>query len=835
MIEAKDENEVSIPQAAPPPPTQGPESQPALDATPISQTPRPASSEPSRDPTPGTAVQTKSQLPDATSNPSTIARSLSPVPPRPEASRSLSSGGNGRLQHELPNRPEVPTPRVGEHRISDRERIPRDNTRDARYADRANLNGPRNTIHDRVLERQVPSLQQRTHERSDRLHNPERERAQAGWGGDRGFPGRPNQETWHSGSSQNREPHHSQRGERIERSQGDWPASQVNANGRAFEPHVQSARDGIMAPPKSIIPQHPDRAALIHSSTERDRPPSEGQHQERRHEVRRHEGHPSTDRVSRPASPNRLDDRRNPRFEPRRDDRPPVESRQQSETTANGRLLRYEDNRFPTGPRTDRSVSGTQGSPQDRFRESPRDAPVSSPATDPYRRDHSTHQNVRQKESQYGRLNAGPEVPSGPRLPNGNSGPPQRGMGRNVSAPHHVNTQQTQAHSNVQNSMAAPERQTPTGPSSRGPPRNVPLLSRPETVQSAPPTPSSESPDTAGVHPDRLRAIQGAASSPPVNAAQVSSSTERPPRESMPPLSVPPIPVQRPNGQILSPGGPIPSPGGPTSASVAPSPTSRGPPTGPSFNHDRSRGDKRMFAGLQNTLHQAGTLNVPERSGQGASIRGRGGRANNPALPSPSASGPSTPAAPAPPPETFSGRSDLFANRPPTHPMQQSVEVEAEYGRGVRRGDREPWKEPLRDAARDGGAGRAVARDEDRNEERRFGHHRSSRDQGRDDGPPPPMQQRDDDRLPRRNEPRDRGRPPMPPPMERDMRRPPRMDEQRRAESDRRDMDTWNGDRRTGMERRDDRDRRDGGGNGRKRGRGGEEGHIDSKRPRRSG
>lgn len=80
------------------------------------------------------------------------------------------------------------------------------------------------------------------------------------------------------------------------------------------------------------------------------------------------------------------------------------------------------------------------------------------------------------------------------------------------------------------------------------------------------------------------------------------------------------------------------------------------------------------------------------------------------------------------------------------------------------------------------------------------------------------------------------------PPNERDMRRPTRDDQgrERRAESDRRAMNDWAANERHGPppDRRDERERRDGGSIGRKRGRGGDEmpvdrSHAEAKRPRR--
>lgn len=809
----------NIPTSPPVVPAKALESDATLGPNQRLQTPKPVSEETDRVPAAAAAMQTKPQL-QHTSPTSVVARTSSPIPPRPDPPRSISSSGvNGRVQHGLPNRPEVPHSRANELRVADKERISHDHSKDGRYPERGGLDGSRDSVLERAPDRQFPASQQRSYERSERLPNSGREPAQSGWGGDRGALGRPNAEEWQNGATQPRDSRQPQRPERTDRLQRDRAGAEMNLNSRTFEPQGQTIREGKMAPPRSTVPQHPDRAALIHNA---DRPSFDQQH-DRRQESRRYEGQPNSDRLSRPESPTRLDDRQHQRFEPRRDDRPPVHARQTQENTLNGRHPRYEDNHAPTGPRTDRPMQGNQGSPQDRFRDSARNAFTPSPVTDPYRRDQSTNHNNRQHESQYGRLNAGPEIPLGPRLPNGNTVPSPRATGRNVSAPQPVNTSQTQSYSGSQNgSMASLEKHTPTGPSARGPPMAAPPLPRLEPVHSAPPTPVTGSPDTAGVHPDRLRAIQGAGVTP-VNAPSSSTNMVRQPREPLPPVSVPPSPGQRPHGQIPSPGGHLQSPLGPL-------PSPRGAPTGPSFGNDNRRGDKRMLAGIQNAL-QAGTFNPPERSGQGASIRGRGGRANNNTQSSPSASGPPASAAHAPSPDAYPNRGDLFANRPPP----QHSEVEDDRGSGARRGG---VREPQRDAARDGARGSTAVRDEARIEERRSTHHHSSRDHSRDPGPPTPsMPPRDEDRLPRRNDIRDtRGRPPIPPPsMERDMRRPPRMDEERRAESDRRDMENWNGERRNGVERRDDRDRRDGGGSGRKRARGGEEGRDDNKRLRRSG
>ena len=824
-------NEGSNAQAMPP--IQTSEAKLTVQPSPKSETPEHSPSGQGRVPIPSAVAQQRSDIQEAKSHSLAVTEGSLPIPPRLEAPRTISSSVNdGRAHHVLPNRPEAPHPRSGDHRTVERELGVRDHIRDSRYLGRGLTDGPRDTLHERPFERQTPSSQQRGYEHSDRPHHMDRERNQHGWGSEKALSERPALDEWHNGPPHGRGLRQTSRNERMERTGRDRPSAEAYSNARTAELQGQPSRDTGMAPPRSNIPQHPDRAALIQEGTQdRDRPLFDSQHSDRRQESRRYDSHPSSDRLSRTSSPTHLDDRRNPRLEAWREDRPLADIHHAPDSQIHGRPPRYEDARLPTGPRTDRPILGSQGGPQDRLRDSMRNVPNPPPTSDHYRRgDQASNYGSRQQESQYGRLNAGPDIPSGPRLSNGNTAPAGRGTVRNISAPNQITPPQNQPSSAVQNStVAATEKQTPTGPSSRGPPRNQPPVTRPDAVQSTPPTPTTENVDTAGVHPDRLRAIQGAVASPPASASQNPNHISRPPRQPLPPVSVPPA-GQR-GQQTGSPGEPLPTSGPPMPGSTGPSPTGRGPPTGPSFGNDRSRVDKRMFAGLQTHLQQAGTPNIPERSRQGASIRGRGGRTNQPSLPSPSI------------PEAFPGHGDLFANRPTRNVTGSGVEEETIHARVQAHGSaREQARELMRESGREDRRGRDEGRDDMRDEVRRSGRHRSSRDPSRDVGPPPPMPPREDDRPPRRDDARDRVRPPMPPPMERDLRRPTRADEQRRAESDRRDMEAWNSDRRWGIDRRDDRDRRDGVGSGRKRGRGADEGPMgphersygDSKRPRRS-
>ena len=811
-----------------------------------SPTPQPVDTKPEVDSmAPAAAPSNPAPIIDPKSVADTNLARTPPIPPRPETSRHSSANAiNGRLPHTLPSRPEPPYSRGVDSRTSDRvtDRGLRDHSRDIR-PDRNGIDRSRDSIHERPNERHVPGTQLRSLESStERSYNVERNRTSSGWGVE--YPsGRLSSDDRHT-SLNNREARPPIRDERKEWSHRERSFGELNNNSRAPELQGTSLRDQAMAPPRSSIPQHPDRAALIHGGQDREKSLSSS-HSDRRRESNRYERGANSDRSSRGPSPSRLDDRHAPRHDVRHDDRQPNDVPQRPNDFSHGHAARYDDNRVPTGPR-----GGAQGL-HDRYQEPPRHTSTITPASEQNRRPtQESNYGGSQQESQYGRLNQGPElsgsrantgsdVPSGPRLPNGNNAPVIRPNGRNVSGAY-SNSSTPHPSATPNNAMAIQDRQTPKGPSSRGPPRSSLPMPRLDTSQPAPATQATESPDTAGVHPDRLRAIQGAVK--PVQGNMLSSPSTatmgRPTRPPLPPVSVPSSTANRPpHGQLPSPGGINASPVGPMSATMGASPIGRGPPAGPSSVHDRSRGDRRMLAGLQSVLQQAGTPNVPERSSQGASIRGRGGRANSMLMHSPSTSGP--PASSMQRPEQ--SRGDLLANRNGGPSAPVPGEVDGSYGRGTRRGPprdfpREPNRDGERDMARDSERDRELMRDEVREGERRSGRLRSSRDDGRDVAHGSTMPLRDEDRPPRRDDGRDRGndRQPMPPPTERDMRHPPRSDEQRRMEPDRREMEGWGPERRGGMERREDRDRREGGGSGRKRGRTADDGRVqDDKRQRR--
>ncbi len=734
-------------------------------------------------------------------------------PPRPDMSRTPSLGlTNGRAPHNLPSKPEPSQNRPGDHRMLPRtgERLPHDHPREPRYPERVE---PRDILRDRGLERSASGPYAHGAERPQAM---ERDRMDQRWNNAGTSQGRSSVDDRHNGSH-GRDSRYSARDDRQERPPDDRQFSESHQSRRDVDATPQQPRDVVMPPPRSNISQHPinpERAALIQGGSTQDRGQPSSMHPDRRPDTSRYDDPLRSERTSRAPSPARGDDRHPSRYDGRREDPPSMHGRRPTDDITRPR---FDEPHAPTGPRTGRPASTGAGSfnSNDRFRESMKPSAV-APPIDPNhgRLSHESSFPNRQGESQYGRLNSDSDIPSGPRMPNGNHSTPGHG-GRNVSAPQpRLNTQV--AGQNQGPPTPVHDRQAPSGPSMRGSPRKPPPFSQHPVNTSAPPTPVTQSPDTGSIHPDRLRALQGAGAVTTEDLPQNRGGQRQGPY----PVAMPPRGPM--NNQLPSP--------------VGPPANHRGPPTGPAMPNDRSGRDKRTLTGIQTVLQQASGSTVPERSGQGASIRGRGGRANNANGPSPGNSAPPTPSFPRPDQPL---REDLFAGGLNGTMGSQQPEDDAPYGRGGRRGG-------PRDGPRDG--------------DRRNGSHRShSAGKDRSTGAPPRM--REDEMLQGRDGPRDRPRgnegPPNrdtrggsgqlevnvrggggPPERDlrdrgppRDTRRPGRDDGQfrdRRGEPDVRD----------GPDRRDDRDRRDGGGSGRKRGRGGDEGQgernfSDSKRPRR--
>lgn len=701
------------------------------------------------------------------------------IPTRPEPGIKTSiSTVNDRIPYNLPNRPEPPSSKPEDQRIAERLGA-RDHGRDSRFIERGRPDRPGDALRDRVQEHSISGSYTRGYDQNpERPYMLDRNRLEHGWGEEKSLTNRPNSDDRHNGPRRDSRP--PSRDGRAERSQRDRSFPEASHHLPRSEFQGQPTREPNMAPPRSNIPQHSN-------------PPVATHHSDRRSESARYESFSTSERSSRVGSPARNEDRRSVRHEGRHDDRLMADSRHPSDASSHSQPLRYENSHLPTGPRTDRATASGPPSSSDKFRDSMNLTSTAIPAPNPNlgRLNQDLSHHLRQEESQYGRLNPGPEIPSGPRLTNGSNLPPPPRGGSAITPTLPRPSHQQSPHT-LPPPLQIPDKQAPTGPSPRGVPRASAPYSRPEPTFSAPPTPVNESPDTASVHPDRLKAIQGLETTSLVDEPENQGSTRQPPPASLPPSGA---------------RGPAPSP-------VGPSPNARGPPTGPSFASDRNRGDKR-FAGLQHVLQQVNVPNGVERSGQGASIRGRGGRANNVHVPSPSTPGP--PLSSVVRPEPYPSRGDLFAGRtsgPSTPPNGD----DGGYGRISRRGG-------IGEMAREG--------------ERRSERHRNNRTPSRERVSRPPASLRENEVAMRREDLRERmaGRPPM----EREMRRPGRedMNRDRRGEFEHSEMNEWARDGRGPGRDERERERRDGGGNGRKRGRGGEEGpsehnYADTKRPRRT-
>ncbi len=441
----------------------------------------------------------------------------------------------------------------------------------------------------------------------------------------------------------------------------------------------------------------------------------------------------------------------------------------------------------------------------------------------------------------YGRLNSGPDIPSGPRgRTSGGRG------GRNFTAPP-ISTRGDGVH--AQSPLMSPQA---NDNSFFAPPRDrqgsgaMHADHGPPTPSSAfPPTPNDQSPpDMGGIHPSRLNRIQ---------ASPVLPNAPGP----LPSHAPSPAPAPAPSITPMGPRGtPRSGPGTP-----AQSPMTRFPPTGQLPVPERRPEDKR-FAGIQNMLQQGGMRNSHDRGDRGASIRGRAGQAGNgTSMPPPGHGQPPAPAFNRP--DGLPPRVDNSIAEPPARaqgvqdmPVQdERVDTRSERRDGRREGERRSGRprqsrSQSRDQERDGSR-----RDEERggrneeHRERRGGSDREGREPRRGhDGSR--NRERDRDRERRDGRSRNEENQRREPFVQRDdsMRRagPPPPDQQQQqthqANWENRSDEAWTGtpgsdnkrDERDWRERRDGRDGRDRG-DFRKRGRAGEDGgYGENKRPRRT-
>ncbi|MCJ1307637.1 THO complex subunit 2 [Agyrium rufum] len=633
----------------------------------------------------------------------------------------------------------------------------------------------------------------------------------------------------------------------------------------------RGSRESSMGPPRPSIP-HPDRIGRIQVASEIDRS-QDHTHPDRRLDQGRLSSAPGSQRSSRAASPDRREDSRAPRHDGHRD-------RERDIVPSLGRYpdvdaypsphvhpSQPEEARPPAGPRTGRPGDTAVNVQAEKFRDSVR---TSSYSIHSHARTSDEFLGPNRLSDNYGRLNA--EPPAGPRTPtNGPSA--NMGSRRGVSGPQPINTQLSSVvSSHPTASPSAVDRGAPTGPSSSRPNRR----DSGGFGRGTPATPVTpvEAPDTAGIHPSRLNNIQSPTDGTPAGAAssagisikgQDKLSRVLPEDTRSPPT--------RPSTRPTNGAAPPQSPQAPPSRHAA--------PTGPASTAEKSGArERRPWNIVQSQLQQASI--VADR-GQGTSIRGRGGRFQGGITASPTTSLPTTPAARIEIPDT---REELFPNRLNAHPNDANGPPPvAPYDRDGPPRSRDPRQERGRE---DPGAERRSLRGRDRSlsHERRSNasgplppsstsHFPPVTNAREDPRQQPPPRSRDEGGPHRRDSGRvdlirgnntknDLGGRNLPaPPLANGSDRPPRRggahgmggrdsreDLREPRDTRRREQDDWPGgsgggsaslDRRSGgglppqglppqqsfghdSRRGDDRDRRDGGGSGRKRGRGADDG-----------
>ena len=307
------------------------------DAAGLTQSVASASRQPSPTPEESQALRVESSPATLHSEVKPSAPSQTPFSVRPDVTRNSSSTSvNGRVQHNLPNKPEVPPPRVGDLRMPLRpgDRGTHDYARDSRFPERT---GPRDLLRDRGLERSVSGPHSSGHERpSERAQLIDRDR----WTSESASLARNGVEDRY-GPSNVREMRPLHRDDRPDRPPMDRTYPEHHQNRRDLDVPSQHARDVAMPPPRSHIPQHPDRAALIHGQGP-DRVHLSSNPADRRNEFSRHDNHSHSERSSRGPSPTRTDDRRPARYETRRDDRPPNDGRRAVDDTLRPSATRSE-------------------------------------------------------------------------------------------------------------------------------------------------------------------------------------------------------------------------------------------------------------------------------------------------------------------------------------------------------------------------------------------------------------------------------------------------------------------------------------------------------------
>ncbi|KAL2171475.1 hypothetical protein VTG60DRAFT_2643 [Thermothelomyces hinnuleus] len=297
---------------------------------------------------------------------------------------------------------------------------------------------------------------------------------------------------------------------------------------------------------------------------------------------------------------------------PRRSDRPPANP----PLPDNGRDDRHGRRRHSPGPEIPRDSHMETAAPPSRaernMEREDRNAGPRDSYTSQSRPDHD-HGRLNQQDPNYGRLNPIQSVVDMP--PGPPSGPRGRG-GRSVARPPPVNGPPMRPDNRFPPlepiRPPTPERHPPTGPSASRPRRG------PYDSGNGIGSPTSTTPPTVGVHPDRMRQISQASSAPP------------PPPPPPPPASGPPGPsgihpdrlnqiATQPPGPAMHSRAPMHTPdrppmstpgSGSRPAPSGPSADFSSTPTGPAAANDRMRPGGRQLRGIQNTLDKASADNA---------------------------------------------------------------------------------------------------------------------------------------------------------------------------------------------------------------------------------
>lgn len=375
------------------------------------------------------------------------------------------------------------------------------------------------------------------------------------------------------------------RDDKSDRTHRDAPPIDPRDRYREGETLESKSRESSRTP-RSAVPIHSDRTALLKAAQEQDRSQNVG-YPDRRHEPTRPDHEHVPPRESRGSSPVRRGEEPSSRSEHKRyDDRQTFDNRRPAEQISP--RIRNDDLRSYHPSRSEQHSENPSNSHGDQSRDDPRNSRSTRPEQGSnwgFKQD--TRPPARQQDSNYGRLNQ--DAPSGPRSNDPNLVPLAPRHTRQVSS--------QQAVSESRSSAASNPVPTPSGPaSSRGPTRSASGFIRPQPISttiSAATTSTSSSPDAAGIHPDRLKALQSGGT------------------------SFKSLPSQAPAG----PRNTVPESNSARSGSGATNGSDNG----------RGRSDKR-FAQLNNVLSQTNGVPVSDRP-QGSQSQGRGDQTSSTSSP----------------------------------------------------------------------------------------------------------------------------------------------------------------------------------------------------------